>query len=149
MSKNAIWKKIIHSTAETLEIKRPKLLLLIVFKQQVTFDMEQTGQPRTHAQPESKLLYPSTRRRFNQRITPRTPVTFSVIISDKWVLNIAPLLHLWFGSLDAVWGEVRGDLSRRDAGTTWQLEKCAVLKAVHLESVKVRWGVVASMAYQI
>lgn len=40
-------KYMVSTTAETLEINRQKLLLLIFYKQQVGFDMEQTGRGRT------------------------------------------------------------------------------------------------------
>ncbi len=90
---------IVSPTAETLEINRQRLLLLIFFKQQVAFVMEQTGWARTLVWAENIHLYPSTLMRCHQRITPRTlylnitPVTFNDITSDKLGLNLAPLSH--------------------------------------------------------
>lgn len=90
---------IVSTTAETLEINRQKLLLLIPFKQQVCFDMEQTGRAgKKSAWPTNKHPHPSTLMRCRQRITPRTfylkiSVTFNDITSDKLVLNLVPLSH--------------------------------------------------------
>lgn len=47
----------VSTTAKTIEINRQKLLLLILFKQQVGFEMEETEWPRTPFWPANKHLY--------------------------------------------------------------------------------------------